>query len=451
MLKKLILLLLTAVLLIGVAPLAFADGDGELLPDEGSLEPPPLENIPEPAPAPLPEPTPEPLPEPTPEPQPELLPAPTPEPLPVPTEEPQPEPLPDPSPEPETPAEPVSVISYGAVSGYDLTDIQLRPGVSCTLAGACRLLTQDVMEAAERIFSVVPPEGHMLSYEGAGRDIYPELVTYATAIFLARNYDHIIDDPASLTLTADEMTQLRRVFWEVLRLGAVMRDTEITDSALGTVRHEYMTQVNLESVPASEFKVPLSDAERSRVDVYLAEPIRSALKYALRGNGQRYSAEDPDLLRRDVVDFASSLTGVVPYYWGGKSNTLGWDARWGAPSLHPDGVIIPFGLDCSGMIAWAFINSAGTTNALALIGDSSQRQYMNCIIIDAASARPGDLAFTMEDGVAVHSGIVVGRTESGELLICHASGRATENIVIEPISHSGCSIIGIPRSFYDAY
>ena len=38
------------------------------------------------------------------------------------------------------PAEPYSQIQYGPVSGYDLTDIRQRAGVSCTLAGAADIL-----------------------------------------------------------------------------------------------------------------------------------------------------------------------------------------------------------------------------------------------------------------------------------------------------------------------
>lgn len=33
--------------------------------------------------------------------------------------------------------------------------------------------------------------------------------------------------------------------------------------------------------------------------------------------------------RQAVVELALSLEGKVPYFWGGKSLTIGWDDRWG--------------------------------------------------------------------------------------------------------------------------
>lgn len=66
-------------------------------------------------------------------------------------------------------------------------------------AEAADILARDLCDAAKRIFAVAPAGPQILSYCGAGRDVYPELLTYATALFLCRHYDHIIENPQTHT------------------------------------------------------------------------------------------------------------------------------------------------------------------------------------------------------------------------------------------------------------
>ena len=80
-------------------------------------------------------------------------------------------------------------------------------------------------EAIQRAFAAAPAGERILTYSGAGRDIYPELLTYVVSAFLARNYEEIID-PMSHVLSAEDMTALRQIYWEVLSFSAVLRDTE---------------------------------------------------------------------------------------------------------------------------------------------------------------------------------------------------------------------------------
>ena len=53
--------------------------------------------------------------------------------------------------------------------------------------------------------------------------------------------------------------------------------------------------------------------------------------------------------------------GKVHYFWGGKSNAQGWDPDWGQPKevvsagSETSGTIRPYGLDCSGFVAWCYI------------------------------------------------------------------------------------------------
>ena len=351
---------------------------------------------------------------------------------------------------------PYSVINYHAVEGYDISDIPNRGGSSCNLTAAADTLAWDMSEAIQRIFAVAPAGDRILTYSGAGRDIYPELLTYVTAVFLARNYDYIVENPMSHTLTAEDMAALRRTYWEVLTLTAVFRDTESADGTLDEygnpiINHTYASQVNIDTIALPELQQPLTEEETARLNFYLSEPMRSALKSALRGSIRSYAVQEEDPLRCAIASNACSLVGLVPYYWGGKSDKLGWDVRWGTPSLLDDGSVMPFGLDCSGLVAWSFVNAVGSPDAQTQIGHGAHRQYLNSVPIDAAEARVGDLVFTMVYDAAIHVGIVVGRNADGELLVCHASGRGYENIVIETMTQSGCNVVCTPKAFYDLY
>lgn len=128
--------------------------------------------------------------------------------------------------------------------------------------------------------------------------------------------------------------------------------------------------------------------------------------------------------RRVVVTYALALVEKVPYFWGGKSLTLGWDDRWGssmeitAPGDETTGTVRPFGLDCSGFVDWVFYNATGGKVILGQ-GGGVIAQHAACTDIPQDEAQPGDLVFYLGDE---HVGIVVGRDESDNLLIAHCSG-----------------------------
>ena len=58
--------------------------------------------------------------------------------------------------------------------------------------------------------------------------------------------------------------------------------------------------------------------------------------------------------RRALVEVAASLLGKIPYEWGGKPHTAGWNTVW-----NNEGE----GLDCSGYIEWVYWTYTGTRNA----------------------------------------------------------------------------------------
>lgn len=132
-----------------------------------------------------------------------------------------------------------------------------------------------------------------------------------------------------------------------------------------------------------------------------------------------------DPRQRDLFHAALSLVGRVPYFWGGKSGP-GWNEDWGtprlvtAPGVSSSGSIRPYGLDCSGYVAWAF-DTAGITDALQRGGTGWQ--WNATTPIEEAELRPGDLAFKQppSHGGVNHVGIYFGVGEDGKKLFLHCS------------------------------
>ena len=124
------------------------------------------------------------------------------------------------------------------------------------------------------------------------------------------------------------------------------------------------------------------------------------------------------------MESGAALVGRVGYFWGGKSDAVGWDARWGVPAVvtapgsSTSGESLPFGLDCSGFVSWCAVNAAGDPAAFAAVGNGVRAQRALCAPVDWADALPGDLAFYPD---LSHVGIVAGRGADGGLLVLHCS------------------------------
>ncbi|MDJ0306757.1 NlpC/P60 family protein [Dehalobacter sp.] len=160
---------------------------------------------------------------------------------------------------------------------------------------------------------------------------------------------------------------------------------------------------------------------------------------------------DLDEQRKNVVLAAYSLTGKVSYFWGGKSTVLGWDSRWGtlakvtAEGSPTTGTVRSFGLDCSGYVAWVFVNAVGNTGTAEIIGTGTSSQYAACTPVNWSSAQPGDLAFYPD---LSHVGIIVGK-QNGNLLIanCNAGENNVAVTRVSGASSSGFYMIGRPEFF----
>lgn len=139
--------------------------------------------------------------------------------------------------------------------------------------------------------------------------------------------------------------------------------------------------------------------------------------------------EDLSPQRRAVITNAFSLVGKVHYFWGGKSQTIGWDNRWGtitkvtAADSRTTGTSRPFGLDCSGFVDWVFINTVGDNVGQ---GGGAASQYHNSQPITWTEALPGDLVFYPDLG---HVGIICGKDDNGSLLVVHCAS-SQNNVVV---------------------
>ncbi|MFT9493898.1 C40 family peptidase [Anaerosolibacter sp.] len=142
-----------------------------------------------------------------------------------------------------------------------------------------------------------------------------------------------------------------------------------------------------------------------------------------------------------IVEIAESLEGKVHYFWGGKSTAIGWDSRWGtnmevtSPGSPTTGTFRPFGLDCSGYISWVFINMG---LPIETIGHGTTTQWNASTSIQLSEVKPGDLTFLAAPGTRKvnHIGIVVGRTDDGQIMVIHCSSGAN-NVTISTAESVG--------------
>ena len=245
-----------------------------------------------------------------------------------------------------------------------------------------------------------------------------------------------------VTIDADRIARLKTVFWDMCAISHQVETTDhpdsdpnddVDDSWTEKVLTITITEKSAEDI-AAEYS--FTAQQISVLEELLAQ--RDVL-LELAGNLSAISANTSELLknlpedlpadRKAVIKTACSLVGKVNYFWGGKSNAIGWDSRWGqlyevtADGSPTTGTYRPYGMDCSGYVDWVF------NNALEYLighGGGAASQHTHCTNITWDEAQIGDLAFYSDDD---HVGIVAGWDENGNILIVHcASGY--NNVVI---------------------
>lgn len=274
-----------------------------------------------------------------------------------------------------------------------------------------------------------------------GKAADPEEVLAVFAVRVAGDDGNPTD---VVTLDAERIARLKEVF----------RDMNTLSSETDTVFHEdsdpyddiddsweeCTLYLSLDAKTAGEMQSEygFSASQRQVLDELLEQ--RQMLSDLL-GEIQSLTADAdvvirnlPDYLPEDraaVVKAACSLVGKVNYFWGGKSQALGWDSQWGAvrqvwaAGSPSTGTFRPFGLDCSGFVDWVFFNASGGTYLIGH-GGGAAFQHSECRPVSISDAMPGDLVFMGDDD---HVGVIAGWDDEGKLLVIHCDS-GYDNVVV---------------------
>ena len=228
------------------------------------------------------------------------------------------------------------------------------------------------------------------------------------------------------TLDADRVDRLKAVFWSMAELTSEV-ETVGEDDEERSILHITVTPKSAEEMSAA---CRFTAYQRKALFELLDDPaLLDALLYDLKSLQydaamlRRTLPKELSQERRAVVQAALSLVGKVNYFWGGKSLMLGWDGRWGqlakvtADGSSASGTYRPYGLDCSGMVDWAFYNATGGEYVIGH-GGGATMQHSYCTPVRWEDAQIGDLAFYPDDE---HVGIICGRDKHGSILIVHCA------------------------------
>lgn len=228
------------------------------------------------------------------------------------------------------------------------------------------------------------------------------------------------------TLDADRVDRLKAVFWSMAELTSEV-ETVGEDDEERSILHITVTPKSAEEMSAA---CRFTAYQRKALSELLDDPaLLDALLYDLKSLQydaamlRRTLPKELSQERRAVVQAALSLVGKVNYFWGGKSLMLGWDGRWGqlakvtADGSSASGTYRPYGLDCSGMVDWAFYNATGGEYVIGH-GGGATMQHSYCTPVRWEDAQIGDLAFYPDDE---HVGIICGRDKHGSILIVHCA------------------------------
>lgn len=284
-------------------------------------------------------------------------------------------------------------------------------------------------------------------------DLREDGLTTSADTLLVRNWQDIIaiyiyeqynsNGKKEFKLDASCKDALAEIFAE---MNPVVRDkSDITRVTYGERHINYYIKKN-----------DISKQDRQILKKYVETDceLLCAIVTASKGFVRQSVGEDVSEERVNVIAKAYSLVGKVGYFWGGKSNVLGEDSRWGsvaqvsAEGSNSTGTLRAYGLDCSGFVTWSVINGYENQGMQSVIGDGTTDQWNNALIVSEEDAQPGDLVFQRgpESGSDNHVGIICGKTDAGDWIAVHCSSSKNGVTVGEAYS-AGFRYIRQP-SFY---
>ena len=259
------------------------------------------------------------------------------------------------------------------------------------------------------------------------------------------------------TLDADRVARLTAVFWDMTEITSWVETIDHPGSGDNEGWTEYILHIIITPKSADEMRTvyAFTKYQNEALDELLADRTTLA---SLASSLTITNADAEEVLqnlpvdlspeRKAVVQNALTLYGKVSYFWGGKSLVIGWDSRWGelrqvtASGSSTTGTYRPYGLDCSGLVDWAFYNATGGSYIIGH-GGGATMQHAYCADISWSDAQPGDLVFYPDNS---HVGIICGRNENGNLLVIHCASGAN-NVVIT--GTKGFASVARPDYFSD--
>lgn len=245
------------------------------------------------------------------------------------------------------------------------------------------------------------------------------------------------------TLTGEALELLHSVYREMFSVYIRRTETDVVSDSGSVYTHVALTayiRIMDEIPPSWGMSGELQQLYHRYCDEF--EDVLRTICYGTAGSAA-------GSIRQRVVSAALSRVGVTPYFWGEKYDELGIDPRWGFPRLNEEGKVDAYGLDCSGLVSWAFINAAGKVEALQYIGSGTSGQFSNSEVIPRDAVQIGDLAYRREDYNGGHIGIVVGFDYDGEPLVCNCAKNS--GTVVCRASDISANCFLCPTKYYEQY
>lgn len=254
------------------------------------------------------------------------------------------------------------------------------------------------------------------------------------------------------TMDADRVDRLKTVFWDMTEITSVVDTIHHDGGEIGEDWTEHILHLAVAAKSSEEMSTDYrftAYQKKALAELLDDSALLDALLYDL--DSLQYDAamlrralpRNLSKERRAVVERALSLAGKVNYFWGGKSLVFGWDDRWGqlakvtADGSSTTGTYRPYGLDCSGMVDWAFYNATDGSYVIGH-GGGAAMQHSYCTPVRWEDAQIGDLAFYPDDE---HVGIVAGWDKDGSIQIVHCAS-SYNNVVIT--GKEGFAAVGHP-------
>lgn len=137
---------------------------------------------------------------------------------------------------------------------------------------------------------------------------------------------------------------------------------------------------------------------------------------------------DTSVTRRNIIHFALSSVGRVPYYWGGKPAASGYEGNhFGALiPADPKGRLLR-GLDCSGWINWVYWSATGKR----LAGESTSSLCLCGKQVSLSELKPGDII--VRTGANAHVVMFLGWTADGQMNVIHETSGSINNVMVATI------------------